>query len=380
MRSAMAIAAISVLVLADIAHARPQYQTDAPISYLVDTSSGTILFEKNSLRKIPPASMAKMMTTYIVFDMLAHNHLRLEQKFTVTPDIWQKWNNTGSSMFLKSGESVSVANLLHGTVTLSGNDSAITLATNIAGSEAAFVGRMNRMAKTLGMKNSHFGTANGWPDEGKTLTTAQDLALLAARTINDYPLLYHKFYGQQEFRWNGVTQADRNPITGNIKGADGLKTGHTDEAGYCFTGSAEQNGRRLIMVVAGLGSFNDRITESRRFMKWGFDAWTSKPLFKEGAIVASAPVQLGTQSRLSLIAPRNIAVTLPKGENISYKLFVRYNGPIKAPLNKDDPVANLVIKLSDGSQQIMPLIAADAIERAGFFGRAWNGFKSIFGA
>ncbi len=380
MRRVFGLIATTVLLSATMASARPAYESTAPIAYMVDMSSGAVLFDKDSRRQIPPASMAKMMTAYIVFDMLAKGELKLDTKFTVSTQTWKKWNNVGSTMFLSPNEQVSVENLLHGTITLSGNDAAITLAEGIAGSEAAFVARMNVMAKKLGMKDSRFGTPNGWPDEGRTLTTARDLALLGARSVNDYPTLYHKFYGQNEFRWGNVTQADRNPILGKIKGADGLKTGHTDEAGYCFTGTAEQAGRRIMMVVAGLDSFNSRITESTHFMQWGFDAWSSKPVFKKGAFIANVPVQLGSESRIDLMAPRNLAVTIPANETMNYTAFVRYNGPIKAPFKKGDAVAELVIKLSDGTEQVTPLLATASVNKAGFFGRAWNGLKSIFGA
>lgn len=378
MRFVLGIAAALFWAFGSSADARPPYESSAPIAYMIDLSSGAVLFDKDSRRQIPPASMAKMMTTYVVFDMLAKDELDLDQKFTISPQLWQQWNNRGSTMFLSSGERVSVANLLHGTVTVSGNDASIALAEGIAGSEAAFTKRMNKVAHNLGMKNSRFGTANGWPDEGRTQTTAQDLARLAARTIENYPLLYHKFYGRDAFSWNGVTQADRNPIAGKIKGADGLKTGHTDEAGYCFTGSAEQNGRRIIMVVAGLDSYNARITESTKFLQWGFDAWTSKPLYKDGDIVADIPVQLGTDRKISLAASRNFGVTLPKDDNMAYNGVVRYKGPVKAPIMKGDHVADLVIRLSDGGVQTMPLFAAKSVGATGFFGRAYNGLISIF--
>jgi serine-type D-Ala-D-Ala carboxypeptidase (penicillin-binding protein 5/6) len=242
------------------------------------------------------------------------------------------------------------------------------------------VARMNVMAKKLGMKDSRFGTPNGWPDEGRTVTTARDLALLGARTVNDFPSFYHSFYGQTEFRWNNVTQSDRNPLLGKVAGGDGLKTGHTDEAGYCFTGTAVQNGRRLMMVVAGLDSYNGRITESENFMDWGFTAFATKPLFKKGAMIATVPVQLGSESTITLTAPRDMAVTMPAEQSSGYKVFVRYNGPIKAPFKKGDAVANLVVKLADGSEQITPLFADHMVAQAGFFGRVWNGMKSVFGA
>ncbi len=373
------LSALAVLI-PNIADARPSYDSAAPIAYMVDMSSGAVLYDRKSRQPIPPASMAKMMTAYVVFDMLSHKQLRLDQTFTVTPETWKQWNNTGSTMFLSPGEKVSVENLLHGLITVSGNDAAITLAQGIAGSEEAFVARMNAMAKKLGMKDSRFGTPNGWPDEGRTVTTARDLALLGVRTVNDFPALYRTFYGQTEFRWNNVTQADRNPLLGKIAGADGLKTGHTDEAGYCFTGTAIQNGRRLMMVVAGLDSYNGRVTESKNFMDWGFTAFATKPLFKKGAVIATVPVQLGSESTITLTAPRDMAVTMPAEQSSGYKVFVRYNGPVKAPFKKGDAVANLVVKLADGSEQVTPLLASHAITEAGFFGRAWNGIKSVFGA
>lgn len=373
------LAAIAALCSSSL-HARPQYESAAPIAYLVDMSSGAVLFDKGSNKRIPPASMAKMMTVYVVFDLIDRGKLKLDQKFAMNPATWTKWNNTGSSMFLKPNERVSVADLLHGVATLSGNDAATVLAEGIAGSEAAFVERMNLTAQRLGMKDSRFGTASGWPDGGRTLTTAHDLATLGARTIHDFPGLYRKFYGFREFRWNGITQPNRNPILGRIKGADGIKTGHTDEAGYCFTGTAEQNGRRLMMVVAGLPSIASRAEESLELLKWGFAAWRAQPLYKAQSVVATLPVQLGNESTVAVIAPRTLALALPSGNASRYKLLVRYTGPVKAPFKKGAELAQLVAKFDNGSEQVMPLIAARSVAEAGFFGRALNGFKSLVGA
>jgi serine-type D-Ala-D-Ala carboxypeptidase (penicillin-binding protein 5/6) len=360
--------------------ARPQYESTAPIAYMVDMASGAVLVHKGSRQKIPPASMAKMMTAYVAFDLIAKGKLKPETKFTVRPEVWKAWNNTGSTMFLKPNEKVRVSDLLHGVVTLSGNDASIALAEGIAGSETAFVARMNATAKYLGMKDSHFGTANGWPDSGRTFSTAHDLALLGARTIHDFPILYRQYYGQSEFRWNNVTQPNRNPILGKIAGADGVKTGHTDEAGYCFTGTAEQKGRRIMLVVAGLTSMSARADESIKMMRWGFEAWRAQPLFRANRVVAHIPLQLGTESRIAVIAPRNLALALPANDAPRYKLFVRYRGPVKAPLKKGTEVAQLVAKFSNGTEQIMPLVASKSVSKADFFGRALNGIKSLVGA
>lgn len=374
------VLAILAVMSASTLQARPQYESAAPIAYLVDMSSGAVLFHKASDQRIPPASMAKMMTVYVVFDLIQSGKLKADAKFVVRPATWTKWNNSGSTMFLKPKAKVKVSDLLHGVVTLSGNDAAVVLAEGIAGSEAAFVVQMNEMAKKLGMTKSTFGSATGWPDEGRTLTTARDLALLGARTIHDFPELYRQYYGFRTFRWNGITQRNRNPILGRISGADGIKTGHTAEAGYCFTGTAERDGRRLMMVVAGLPSLAARAEESLKLLNWGFDEWRAQPLYNERSVVATLPVQLGQQSRVNVVASRLFALALPASDAPRYKLVVRYSGPVKAPVKKGTEVAQLVAKFDDGSEQVMPLVAAQSVAKAGFFGRAINGLKLLVGA
>lgn len=362
------------------AHAvAPRYDSTAPIAFMKDTSSGAVLYSKDASRRIPPASMAKMMTAYVIFDRVSRGQLKLTDTFPVREETWKKWNNQGSSMFLAVGQEVSVANLLHGVITLSGNDACVVLAEGIAGSEEAFADMMNATARRLGLKDSRFANSNGWPDEGQTYVSARDLAELAYRTVTDYPELYRQYYSQTSFKWNGIEQENRDPLLGRVKGADGLKTGHTDEAGYGFTGSAEQNGRRIVMVVAGLDSFKGRIDESVRFMDWGFNAWKAVPLFRKGAIVGTAEVQMGSDRSIGLIAPRNLAVTLPKSEDSGYRVFVRYDSPIKAPFAKGQKIAELVVRTRSGGEQVMPLVAAETVEKAGFFGRIWNGLMSLLG-
>jgi D-alanyl-D-alanine carboxypeptidase (penicillin-binding protein 5/6) len=383
------LAASASLVLATAAPAAaPPFDSPAPIAYLVDLSSGAVLLAKDADRRMPPASMAKMMTTEVAFELIDHGKLPLTKVCTVRPEIWQRWHGpaAGSTMFLSVNEQVSVENLLHGIVTLSGNDASVVLAECIAGTEEAFAAQMNALAAELGLKNSHFGNSNGWPDEGVTYVTARDLATLAKASIERHPKLYKQFYGQPSFTWGktlgsgaDITQANRNPILGKIPGADGLKTGHTDEAGYGFTGSAEQNGRRLVMVVAGLSSFNQRIAESVRLMNWGFNAWAAKPLFAANTKVGTAKVQLGNSSEVSLIAPRNLAVTLPAGLGGNPKVAIVYDGPLKAPIAKGQHVADLVVTTGDTPPQHMPLVAGEAVDEAGFFGRLWLGFKQLVG-
>jgi serine-type D-Ala-D-Ala carboxypeptidase (penicillin-binding protein 5/6) len=280
-----------------------------------------------------------------------------------------------------------VENLLHGIVTLSGNDASVVLAECIAGTEQAFTDQMNVLAKKIGLTNSHFGTANGWPDNGVTYVSARDLATLARSEIENHYALYKKFYSQPSFTWGktlgsgqDITQGNRNPILGKVRGADGLKTGHTDEAGYGFTGSADQNGRRLIEVVAGLPSWNARVQESTRLIEWGFNAWQAKPLFNAGAKVGTAKVQMGGDSEVALIAPRNLAVTVPAGlASGATSMKIRYQGPVTAPVAKGQHIADLVITTGDTPPQVVPLVAANDVGSAGFFGRIWLGLKSLFG-
>ena len=384
----LAASAVSLAATAAPA-AAPPFDTPARVAYLLDLSSGAELLNKGADGRMPPASMAKMMTTEVAFELIDQGKLPLSKMCTVRPETWQRWHGpaAGSTMFLSVNEQVSVENLLHGIVTLSGNDASVVLAECIAGTEQAFAGQMNALAQKLGLRNSHFGNANGWPDEGVTYVTARDLAGLARASIERHPKLYKQFYGQPSFTWGktlgsgqDITQANRNPILGKIQGADGLKTGHTEEAGYGFTGSAEQNGRRLIMVVAGLDSFNGRIEESTKLMNWGFNAWQTRPLYAANARVGDAQVQLGSEDSVGLVAPKAIAITFPAGLSVGDpRLKLRYNGPLKAPIAKGQQVADLVVTLPDGTVQTTPLVAAEAVEEAGFFGRFWAGLKQMLG-
>ena len=384
------LSTISLALMSSAAPAKaPPFDTSARVAYLIDLSSGAVLLDKNGNQRMPPASMAKMMTTNVAFELIGKGDLALTKMCNVRPETWQKWHGpqAGSTMFLSPGEQVSVENLLYGIVVLSGNDASVVLAECIAGTEEAFANVMNENAQRLGLTGSRFGNSNGWPDEGRTYVTARDLATLARAEIQNHPKLYKQFYGRTSFTWGktlgsgaAITQANRNPLLGKVAGADGLKTGHTEEAGYGFTGSAEQNGRRLIMVVAGVDSFGNRIAESVRLMEWGFNAWQTKPLFKAGATVGTARVQMGSDSEVGLVAPRDMAVTIPAG--ILSKVTgmkIRYQGPVKAGFKKGDHIADLVVTTADSGEQVMPLVAAEAVGEAGFFGRIWIGLQQMLG-
>ncbi|MCJ8189836.1 D-alanyl-D-alanine carboxypeptidase family protein [Sphingomicrobium aestuariivivum] len=366
--------------------AAPSFDGEAPIAYLIDLSSGQVLYEKDADRQIPPASMAKMMTTHVAFELIDAGKLDEDKMCTVRPETWREWSGpqAGSTMFLSPGEEVSVENLLYGVVTVSGNDATMVLAECISGTSEAFVDRMNAAGKDLGLTGSRFGNPVGWPDEGATLVTARDLGTLARSTIEDHPELYAKYYGKQEFTWGEtqggkpITQPNRNPLFGKVSGADGLKTGHTEEAGYGFTGSAERDGRRLIMVVAGLDSYGGRVSESVKLMEWGFNAWDTMPLFAEGETVWQAQVQLGSADTVPLVAPRDLAASFAGGIAADPTAKIRYQGPLKAPIAKGDKVAELVVTV-DGEEAVLPLVAGEAVEEAGFFRRAMIGLKQLFG-
>lgn len=390
-RTLLIATAASVLLASAAPASAPQFDTPAKVAYLYDLNSGAVLYAKNPDARMPPASMAKMMTTEVAFELIDRGQLPLNKICTVRPETWQKWHGpqAGSTMFLSPNEQVSVENLIKGIVTLSGNDASVVLAECIAGTEQAFTEQMNALAKKLGVNNSHFGTANGWPDNGVTYVTARDLATVARATIEHHPKLYKEFYSLPNFTWGktigsgkDITQDNRNPILGHVPGADGLKTGHTDEAGYGFTGSAEQNGRRLIEVLAGMDSWNQRVQESTRLITWGFGAWNDKPLFKAGDKVGTAQVQMGSSSVVQLVAPRDLAVSVPAGLSLSNKpvtMKIRYEGPLMAPLARGQEVAQLVITTGDTSPQMVPLVAGEDVGGAGFFGRIWLGLKQLVG-
>lgn len=361
----------------------PSFTTPAPFAYMKDLSNGMVLFDKSADEPMPPASMGKMMTVYVAFDMITRGEAKLDQKITVRPETWTKWHSQGSTMFLSVNEQVSVENLLHGIVTLSGNDACVTLGEGLAGTEDQYVALMNRAAAKMGLKGSHFANTNGWPDPNE-MVTPRDLAIIAERTIKDFPALYKRFYGTRAFTWgktlgkgDDITQANRNPLLGRVDGADGLKTGHTEEAGYGFTGSAEQGGRRLVMVIAGLTSFNERIAQSVAFMEWGFRAWTQVPVARAGQVVDRAEVWMGAAADVGLTGASDLMVTVPRGYGAERKVTLVYDGPVKAPIAKGQKIAELVVTTPGLPTARLPLVAAEAVAAAGPFGRVAGAFRHL---
>jgi D-alanyl-D-alanine carboxypeptidase (penicillin-binding protein 5/6) len=344
-----------------------------PIALVIDLSSGQTLYAREEDRRFLPASTTKVMTAYIAFEMLDSGRLKAGQSFTVSKRTYDEWALKGSTMFLKEGEQVTVDQLLHGITTVSANDGCVALAEGAAGSVAKWVALMNRTARDLGMDDSHFGTPNGWPDEGNTFVTARDLATLAGAMIRRHPALYARYFGPRDLVFNGIDQPNHDPITGVVPGADGIKTGFTREAGYNFLGSAVREGRRLAMVVAGVDTAEDRAQASRAYLEWGFAAFEPRQLFAKGAAIGEARVQGGAARHVVLRAARPVIVDYPRGQRPAVSLAIRYQGPLEAPLEAGAKVAELEVNVAGFQPYRVPLVATDSVPGANWWQRLVNG-------
>jgi D-alanyl-D-alanine carboxypeptidase (penicillin-binding protein 5/6) len=366
---------------------RPLYVTQAPIVMLKDLDSGAILFSRGADKRFAPASMAKVMTAYVVLDLLKKGELSRDRQFTMTEATWKKWNgsNGGSTMFLRTGEKVSVDELLKGLITVSGNDAAALLAVGIDGSEDAFVKRMNHIAAEIGMKSSRFGTPSGWPDGGVTKVSAADLITLADRLIREHPGGYARYFAIPKLQHGKtpdgkpIVQPNRNPILGGFAGADGLKTGHTAEAGYCFLGSAKQGGRRLVMVVAGMGSEKARRDEAIRLMRWGFEQWEARELVPAGVSLGRIDVGEGQAPAVAAETGTSVRMTVPRGYAGGYRAVMRTHAPLSAPVTRGARIAELVIAPDGLPPQRTPLLAAADVAEGGWWARARTGFYRLTG-
>ncbi|WP_298728164.1 D-alanyl-D-alanine carboxypeptidase family protein [uncultured Ferrovibrio sp.] len=371
-KSVAATAFAVALALANPAAAQlGQVDTTARQMILVDYDTGAVLFEKNADELMPPSSMSKLMTAFMVFEQLAAGKLRLDDEFPVSEKAWRM---QGSKMFVPLGGRVKVEDLLRGVIVQSGNDACIVLAEGIAGTEERFAEMMNERARELGLTKSVFRNASGWPDPEHVMTT-RELALLAKHIIQKFPQ-YYGFYSEKEFTYGidaatkkPITQGNRNPLLYKSIGADGLKTGHTEAAGYGLTASAKRGDRRLILVVNGLKSMNERSRESERLLELGFSQFDNYKLFSAGAVVDEADVWLGSQSRLPLIVERDLTVTMPRQARSGVKVTVTYDNPIPAPIVKGTPVATLTVAGREGTLVEMPLVAGADVELLGFTGR-----------
>jgi D-alanyl-D-alanine carboxypeptidase (penicillin-binding protein 5/6) len=338
--------------------------TAAKWAFIQDFDTGATLLEKQADEEMPPSSMTKLMTMYIVYDRLKQGRMRLEDELPVTEKAWRM---QGSKMFVQIGSTVKVEDLIRGVIVQSGNDAAIVLAEAIAGSEEQFAELMNKTAQQLGLTHSFFKNCTGWPDPEQHMS-CRDIATLAGRIIRDFPLYYH-YDAEKSFRYNGIDQGNRNPMV--QKGtADGLKTGHTDAGGYGLVASSKRNGKRLILVLNGMASMHERAEESERLMDWGFFNFEDVTLYTAGDVVDRVPVWLGTEKSVPLVAGRDLTVTMPRNWRQKVAVKVSYDAPLTAPVMKGDTVGKLVVTGEGVPNFNLPLLAADDVPRLGLPGRA----------
>lgn len=347
-------------------------ETSAREAILIDLTTNTVLLSKNADVNMPPASMSKIMTIYLVYEALKQGRLQLDDELPVSEKAWRMG---GSKMFVEVGSRVPVEALLRGVIVQSGNDACVVFAEALGGTEEAFAEMMTKKARELGMSQSQFANSTGWPDPNHYVT-ARELALLAQRLIEDFPEYYH-YFSETEYTWNDITQQNRNPLLYRTPGTDGLKTGHTEEAGYGLTASAVRNGRRILLVANGMASNKARAEESDQLIEWAFREFESYTLFKAGETVESADVWMGQANTVDLVSPQNIAVTLPKRGRENLKVKVVYDGPVPAPIASGQTIAQLVIEAEGMEAQTIPLVARSSVERQGPIGRLWTGAKHM---
>ena len=364
----MLIGAFSVSYVHHV-HAASGIDTQAREAILFDTATGTVLLDKNADQSMPPASMSKIMTVYLLFESLKEGRVSLDDTFRVSENAWRKGGaaSGSSTMFLPPNSEVRVEDLILGIIVQSGNDACIVVAENLAGSEEAFARQMTEKAREIGMANSTFANSTGWPDPGQRMT-ARDLAILADKIVTAFPK-YYLYYSVKEFTYNGIRQTNRNPLIYGFPGADGLKTGHTQEAGYGLTATAKRDDQRLVLVVNGLPSKKSRATESARLLDWAFREFGNYSLFKTGEVVDIAPTWLGTDPTVEMKINQDVLLTMSKKSRRNMKVSVRYQSPIAAPIVAGQEVGKLVIEAPNFKTVEVPLMAGNGVEQLGLFGR-----------
>lgn len=348
------------------------YETSGTTAFVVDQGTGQVLYEKNADAALPPASMSKLMTLNMLFEALDDGRVTLDTTFLVSAKANQKG---GSKMFLREGAQVRVEDLIRGIIVQSGNDACIVVAENLAGSEDAFAQAMTMRAQQLGMTQSNFMNSTGWPHPDHRMS-ARDMVFLADRLISAFPQ-YYGYFAEESFTWEDITQANRNPLLGLGIGADGLKTGHTSEAGYGLVGSAVQGDRRVIFVVSGLESQDERRQESVRIVNWAMRQFTQKTLVTGDTRLASAPVWMGKTSEVGLAPDEDISALLPilAVEELIYE--VAYDGPIAAPIAQGDELAELIITIPGLDELRRPLFATENVEVGGLIKRVQYAAEKI---
>jgi len=353
-------------------------ETKARNLILVDYDTGQYLYAKDIDKSIPPASMSKLMTVYMIFEKLKDGTLSLDDTFTVSENAWRKGGaaSGGSTMFLAIGDKVRVEDLIKGIIIQSGNDACIVAAENLSGSEEDFAVELNKKARELGLNNSTFANATGLPHPDHRMSV-EDLAKLARAIISEFPQYYHLF-SQKEFVYHNIRQGNRNPLLYSMPYADGMKTGHTEEAGFCLTASAKKGDRRLIGVMTGLKSNKERSEEAEKIMNWGFREFDNYAIVKKGAKISEMPVWFGTAATVDMVAGDDVIRTLKKNKSDDIKLTAVYDKPIKAPVQQGQPLGILKAEIPGSGSVEVPLLAAEDVKAVGFWGRISRNLKYLF--
>jgi serine-type D-Ala-D-Ala carboxypeptidase (penicillin-binding protein 5/6) len=348
------------------------FQTAAPFVVLMDADTGSVLFEKNADQQMAPSSMAKLMTAEVVFNEIKEDRLKLDDEFIISEDAWRRGGAPShtSSMFAEIHSRVKVEDLIRGMIIQSANDACIALAEGISGTETTFAEAMNKRARELGLVKSHFTNATGLPDPNLKVT-ARDLAKLAQHIIHAYPEFY-SIYGEKEFTWNRIRQQNRNPLLAMGIGADGMKTGFTNEGGYGMVGSAVQNGLRLIVVVNGLKSEKERGEEARKLLDWGFRGFETRLLFAEGQTIGEARLFGGSSRNVPLVAPGVISLLVPKGTSERIYAKIVYTGPVPVPVTEGQPIGTLEVFRGESLSLEVPLKAAESVGHGSLSQRAFD--------
>ncbi len=340
---------------------------------LMDADTGTVLVEHEADMVVPPASLTKMMTSYIVSEEVEQGRISEEDMVNISVKAWQKG---GSKMFVREGTQVKLKDLLRGVIIQSGNDASIALAEHVAGSEEGFADIMNQTAAQLGMTSTHFENSTGWPAEGH-VTTARDMAILARAVIRDHPEHYD-LYKEKYFSYNGINQANRNRLLFRDESVDGLKTGHTEEAGYCLVASAVRRDMRLISVVMGTSSENARAAETEKLLSYGFRYYQTQAIYNAGDELERKRVWYGKQEEVVLGVAEEIRLTIPRGAENSLDAKMHIDETIKAPIAVGDELGSLTIDLKGERLVDVPLVALEPVEEAGFFQRLIDAIKLFF--
>jgi D-alanyl-D-alanine carboxypeptidase (penicillin-binding protein 5/6) len=351
--------------------------TNAQHVHIVDFQTGSVIYDKMGEERLFPASMSKLMTAYMLFDALKRGDVKLDDTFHVSQ---KAWSTQGSKMFVDIDSDVRIEDLIRGMVIQSGNDACIVIAEGLAGTEEAFAERMNAKAKEIGLTGSNFRNSTGWPDPDHYMT-AKDLATLATRLITDFPEYYH-FYSETEFTWHGIKQGNRNPLLYRAgSGVDGLKTGHTEEAGYGLTASAIRDGRRIVMVVQGLTGMQERADETGQLLDWAFRETGNFTVVSKGAVLAEAPVEYGEAPAVPLTVAQDLTLTLPRADRQKVTAKAVVPTPIMAPVAAGQEIGKLVVSAPNMPDFTISIIAAQDVPEVGLGGRiAVNLQRLVFGA